>query len=139
MVTLVTLRGRRLAGQPAALLASGRISAAQVGRGAAGDERTRDARRIGYALEDALAGRRDLDWTFILVDGYSPQNDFYVRVLQDRGVDVARKDWRELQAGDRVLVADRKIQTGLLATYACEVVDRSDRVTTYEIRGKLVP
>ncbi len=94
---------------------------------------------LGYVLKESLAGQRELDGARILIDGYSPQNDFYIQLLQMRGIDIERSDWDNLVAEDLVLTTDKKIEDELLATYVCELVDKTKWVKTYSIKGRLKP
>jgi 4-amino-4-deoxy-L-arabinose transferase-like glycosyltransferase len=96
-------------------------------------ENNRGFYRMGYLFKEALAGQQDLDGVGVLLDGYSPQNEFYIRLLQDRGVDVARRDWRQLEPGDRVLVQPGTIADGLAETYECEEIWQSGKLTIFEV------
>lgn len=94
---------------------------------------------MGYVLKESLAGQRELDGMRILINGYSPQNDFYIRLLQMRGKDVKRADWKTLVAGDLVITTDGKIAEGLVTAFDCKLVDETRWLKTYEILGSLSP
>ena len=59
--------------------------------------------RIGASLRDAIDGRFDASGLRVPTDQYAPQTTFYIKILQQRGVDVSACRWEDPLVGDRVL------------------------------------
>lgn len=91
---------------------------------------------IGYCLQDAQRGELDVDGLIIPGAQYSPQNTFYIKILQAEGVDVVAKEWSDLAEGDRVLVTKRGLKDYLEPQYLFDLELELERGQVFVIRGR---
>lgn len=88
---------------------------------------------VGNFLKDALRGKYDLNHCYLLYDGYNTQNLFYLRILQDNGVEVDFKDKRTLNSGDVVVVQQEDIKVWLKANYSIRELSKTGNIIQYKI------
>ena len=95
----------------------------------------REFYEIGNYLKKALNGREGaaLDGKFLLYDGYKAQNLFYVKALNGNGIQIAFKDWKELDKGDLVIACQENVKQYIQQHYVFELVEARKNVVTYKI------
>ena len=49
--------------------------------------------KMGYFLKEAIDGKYNLEGMHMFYDGYSYQNIFYLKCLQDKGFNVVSENW----------------------------------------------
>ncbi|MCF8297452.1 MAG: glycosyltransferase family 39 protein [Saprospiraceae bacterium] len=88
---------------------------------------------IGYFLQDAVKGKYDVDDYFILYDGHYANLRFYMNILNDRGVDISFKNWKNLQSGDLVIVCQNNVKQYVEEHYDLEKIEEIGNVIKYRI------
>jgi len=96
----------------------------------------KDAYEIGYYLKEALRKKHYLNGAYLLYDGYYAQNQFYVHILNDRGVRIDFKDYDKLEDGDVVIASQSNIKQYIEANYSSEVIKTNGNIVTYKIHGR---
>jgi hypothetical protein len=87
-------------------------------------------------LKDAVKGKYNLNNQYILYDGYKAQNLFYIKILNDQGVKVAFKDWRNLNPMDITIAYQKNVKDYLRKNYEYDIVQTKGNVITYKIHGE---
>jgi len=95
----------------------------------------KDFYSIGYYLKDALKGRINVDNQYLLYEGYEIQNLFYLNLLNDKGVKISFKDWRNLAPSDKVIAHQPNVKKYVEENYAHEVLYTRGNIVTYKIIG----
>lgn len=90
---------------------------------------------IGYYLRGATKGYYDVDGFDLLTHGYNTQNLLYVKVLQDKGVDIEVKDWQNLEPNDKVLVHQPEMMECINEFYDYEILSKARNVYKLKIYG----
>lgn len=88
---------------------------------------------ISYFLKDATKGKYNLNNQFLLYDGYDVQLLFYIHILNDKGIKIARKDWKKLVSGDVVITNQNQIKEYLKKTYNCKLLESHGNIEVYQI------
>jgi hypothetical protein len=97
-----------------------------------------DFYRIGYLLKKAVEGKENLDGYTLLHNGYYAHNLFYVRILQDKGMDISLKtDWKNLKVNDRVLVHQQEVNDYITRNYSVDLLKNYHNVLFYKIKGRI--
>ncbi len=96
----------------------------------------KDFYEIGYFLKDAVKNKYDLNHTYLLYEGYDTQNLFYLKILNDKGVDVNFKNWKDLSAKDIVITHQNNIKKYLEENYEYEQIPIRGNIVKYKIYGK---
>ncbi len=96
----------------------------------------RDIYEIEYYLKDAVKGKYNLDNQYLLYRGYKVQNIFYLNILNDKGVKISFKDWKNLNSGDVAIACQDNIKNYVEEHYDFEVINKVGKVLTYKINGK---
>ncbi len=97
-----------------------------------------DYYRVSYILKDAVKGKYNLDGYTLLNDGYAAHNFFYIRLLQDKGVDIDMKyDWTNLNPEDRVIAYQNNVREYIEKNYTFEVIQSYYNVFYYQIKNGL--
>jgi 4-amino-4-deoxy-L-arabinose transferase-like glycosyltransferase len=93
-----------------------------------------DFYEMGYFLKNAVNGKENVDNYFLLYDGYGAQNEFYVNILNDKGINISFKDWKTLKEGDKVIVQQQSIKDFIEQNYSYNIIGRyGNNVIKYEI------
>ena len=95
-----------------------------------------DFYEIGYFLKDAVKGKFDLNNQHLLYDGYNAQNLFYLKMLNDKGVQISFKDWRKLAPMDIVIACQNHVKQYVEEHYEHEIIQINENVVTYKIHGE---
>lgn len=98
-----------------------------------------DFYEIGYFLKDAIKGKLDVDGYYLLYDGYKAHNDFYLRMLQDKGIAISFKDWKELENGSRVIAYQNNVKQYVEDNYNYELIKETGKVKKYKINDRKQP
>jgi 4-amino-4-deoxy-L-arabinose transferase-like glycosyltransferase len=93
----------------------------------------KDFYEISYYLKDAVKGEYDLNDQYLLYDGYNAHNLFYLNILNDQGVNVSVKDWRNLEKMDIVFTHQDDIIQYIKKHYIYQVVRREGNIQTCKI------
>ena len=96
----------------------------------------KDFYEIGYFLKDAVKGKHEVDRYYLLYDGYSAQNLFYLGILHDKGINIKLKDWKSLDNGDKVIVQQQNIKEYLHKNYVLESISQINNVMEYRVVDK---
>lgn len=88
---------------------------------------------ISQVLREGLRGKKNLDSTVLVHEGYDAHCRFYLYLLEDAGQTVIRKNKEELQPGDLVLAHQEKVKEYIGANYLTEVVEERKFVRAYNI------
>lgn len=91
---------------------------------------------IGYYLKDAIKGEYNLDGKYLLFDGYKAHNRFYLNILNDKGVKISFKNWKELDKGNVVITSQNNVKEYVEQHYKHEVLSEKGIVKTYKIHGR---
>lgn len=94
-----------------------------------------DFYRTSYFLRDALHGKRDVDHSYFLYNGYNPHHWFYIRTLQDKGVNIDYKDWTKLEVNDKVIACQDDVKNYINEHYTSEVLGSEYQIFLYKITG----
>jgi 4-amino-4-deoxy-L-arabinose transferase-like glycosyltransferase len=102
-----------------------------------------DMYNISFLLKDALAGKEDLNDFYLLQKGHYSQNLFYLKALQQKGVRISLKDWRNLEPGDRVIYFTRNLTETDVAdylknSYKLELIKKRENILMYKIEGRKI-
>ena len=89
-----------------------------------------------YYLKAAVRGKYDLNHHVLLYDGYSPQNHFYAKLLNEKGVLLAQKDWEALQSQEVVLANQLHVKQYLEGHYDHEILEVNGGIVKYRIHGR---
>jgi 4-amino-4-deoxy-L-arabinose transferase-like glycosyltransferase len=90
---------------------------------------------MSYYLRDAKENNEKIDGYGVLMKGYRPETNFYIAVLNDQGIEVEKKDWKKLKAGDNVLTFQKEIKNYLAENYQISILGNSKNVVKYKIHG----
>lgn len=77
---------------------------------------------IGYFLQDAVKGKCDIDGYYLLFDGYNAQIQFYLNILNDKGINISFKDWKNLDSGDKVITYQNNVKQYINEHYTFEKI-----------------
>ncbi|MGB0916518.1 MAG: ArnT family glycosyltransferase [Flavobacteriales bacterium] len=99
-------------------------------------EKAWDTERYSMAnyLRQATAQKDTrLDDFYLVHNGYDAHNIFYINVLKSQGISLAKKDKRELNERDLVLVYQTDVKSYLKEHYNLKVMEEINGITKYEI------
>jgi hypothetical protein len=96
----------------------------------------RDFYEISYYLKDAICGKRDVNGQFVLYDGYKTHLLFYLKILNDKGVRIAFKNWEKLEKGDSVITYQNNVKQYIEEHYSFDVISREGNVVNYKINDR---
>lgn len=108
----------------------------------------RSLNEIGYFLKDAILGKEDVDDCFLMfnsnyIDNYylmpkgnNIQNNFYIKILESKGIMLSFKDWKKLEKGDKVLVSKNNIKNYIEKKYFYQVIKEKGNIIKYQIYGR---
>ncbi|HEX2935053.1 MAG TPA: glycosyltransferase family 39 protein [Bacteroidales bacterium] len=88
---------------------------------------------IGYYLRDAIKGIHPVNGQFLVYDGYSAQNMFYLNILNDKGTPIALKNPDKLETGDVVIVCQDKMKEYVASHYKISQISQFNNIFTYQI------
>ncbi len=88
---------------------------------------------VSYQLQAASHGKQNLQADYLLYEGYYAHLRPYLYLLQKKGTCLSHLDWRQLKAGDRVLVPQKNIQRELEKRYRYRVLRKKGGVVSYWI------
>lgn len=91
---------------------------------------------IGYFLRDAVNGKYDVDGYSLLYDGHDANLRFYLNILQNKGVKISFKDWRNLNTGDLVIVCQKNVKQYVEEHYDCKKIKEIDNVIKYKVNAR---
>ncbi|WP_317899860.1 ArnT family glycosyltransferase [Aurantibacillus circumpalustris] len=90
---------------------------------------------IGYYLKNAIKGKYDLENKHLAYDGYKAQNTFYLRVLNDKGVNTHEKEYTGLVKNDMVIACQEHVKNYIRNNYLYTEKHEQGPVFTYTIYG----
>lgn len=93
----------------------------------------KDFYELSYFLKDATKGKFDLHKQYLLFDGYNAHLLFYLKILNDNGVRISLKDWRNLNPADMVIAYQPQVKQYIEESYTHEIVSINGNVLTYKI------
>jgi 4-amino-4-deoxy-L-arabinose transferase-like glycosyltransferase len=99
------------------------------------DPAEKDFYELGYYLKEAINGEHDLNQHFLLYDGYNLHNLFYIKILNDQGVQIDFKKWTELEKNDLVIAQQENVKQYIEDNYTYQVKEKVGNVFTYKITG----
>ncbi|MFO7613343.1 MAG: glycosyltransferase family 39 protein [Bacteroidales bacterium] len=92
---------------------------------------------ILYVLRDGLHGRRDLDGYILLHAGPKAHTMFYMNLMKDKGIDIARKEKDRLNPGDKVIAYQPDVKKFIEENYNIVILEEQSYVRIYQIEKKL--
>lgn len=95
----------------------------------------KDYYAMSYYLKDAAAGKIDLNNKKILYYDYDAHIAFYINGLKDSGINVSKKDYTNLSAGDTVITHSNIVKSYIAIAYYVEEIESLGLVSTYYIKG----
>ncbi len=95
-----------------------------------------DSYRIGYFLKAAVAGQQDCNNYYLCEEGYNPQNTFYLKILQKKGIKISPKDCANLSVGEKAIAHQKNIKDFIDSHYNTEIIGQFDNVVKYKINGR---
>jgi hypothetical protein len=90
----------------------------------------------GYILRDAADGKIDLAGVVLPLEKYSPQNTFYLKIMESRGIPTDQRPWSELKEGDVILASKRWRREFLDPGFTYEDAGKRGRASLFLITGK---
>jgi 4-amino-4-deoxy-L-arabinose transferase-like glycosyltransferase len=99
---------------------------------------------IGHYLQDAVKGNRDISGQYLVFEGYSVQNEFYLLILQDRGVKTGWKPLSYVQTGDHIITYEQSVRDEIKKTFVHRekpvkgpvvIMDIGPRLDTYRMHS----
>lgn len=91
---------------------------------------------MGYYLRDAVKGIHNVNGQFLVYDGYSAQNLFYMNILKDKGVQFSFKNADKLENGDVAIVCQDKMKDYIANHYKISQIAQNNNIFTYKIVDK---
>ncbi len=91
---------------------------------------------ISYFLQSATKSEHNIDAFGVCYEGYSPQINFYINMLNNAGKNIVRKDWNNLQPGEKIIASQHNIQQFIEENYSHQVVGGIENVKKYLIYEK---
>lgn len=91
---------------------------------------------ISYFLKDAIRGEHNLNNHYLLYEGYHGHLLFYVNILNDQGVKVSFKDWKNLGPSDQVVVSQPEVRQYVEDHYRFEMISSEGNIIIYTITGE---
>ena len=95
-----------------------------------------DFYEIGYFLRHAIKGTQNVDGYYLLLKEYNTPVKVYLKILQDKGVDIILKDWKHLDDGDKVIAFEKEVKQYIDKHYAYEVIQKKEYVVTYKVLNR---
>lgn len=93
--------------------------------------------QVLYVLRDGLHGRRDLDGYILSHTGPKAHTMFYMNLLKDKGIDIARKEKDKLDPGDKVITYQPDVKKFIEENYNIVILEEQSYVRIYQIEKKL--
>ncbi len=90
---------------------------------------------ISTFLKDGIVGKYDLNGYLFTHENYHPQTSVYVYMLNEKGVDFAEIDYKNLHEGNKVIVHQEIVRTYIDNTYTFEEEIVFNNVSFYTIKG----
>lgn len=91
---------------------------------------------IGYFLKEAVNGEHEVNNHFLLYDGYYAQNLFYLKMLENKGINLRFKSWEALSENDKVIIPQDYIRQYVQAHYKVDTLSEKGSIITYQILSK---
>ena len=94
-----------------------------------------------YFLQEAVNGEHNLNNYFLAYnyfpgwENYDAPYRIYLKILQDKGINIAYKDCRELNVNDKVIVFDKKIKKYIDDSYNFVITNEYKNTFIYKIYG----
>jgi len=89
--------------------------------------------QIGYLLQNALHERENLDGYKIVYQGERPHLLFYVKVLNDKGIDIEFVNWENLAENDLVIACQPEVTSLIEGNLPHTKINQSGVITRYKI------
>ncbi|WP_171971882.1 glycosyltransferase family 39 protein [Mangrovimonas sp. DI 80] len=92
-----------------------------------------------HFLRNSISKEYNLDQKFILYDTHPTHYSnilFYLYNLNDIGIDISLKDWKDLSKGDVVLANQDHIKKYIDDNYKSEIIQTSGSLTEYKINDR---
>ena len=90
---------------------------------------------IGYFLKNAIKGKYDVHNKYLVYEGYTAQNEFYLRILNTRGTTTGRKDYKALEKNDKIIACQETVKQYIRTNYLYTEKKEQECVYTYTITG----
>ncbi len=89
---------------------------------------------IGYFFRDVIKGNEQLpDDCYFLSSELPQQNDFYLQVLNSKGLNIIQHSYESLQKNDKVVTSEEKIKTYIHEHYQYKELASKNNVSIYLI------
>lgn len=95
-----------------------------------------EANRIGYYLKDAVKNPRLVQNYTLLHEGFKPaQLILYEKMLQEKSVNFALKNYNNATVGDCVIVSEQHIKDEITNKFEVKIIEMYYNITKYKIIG----
>lgn len=91
---------------------------------------------MGYYLKDAVNGKNNPDDHLMVYEGYSTQNDIYLKMLGSKNINVSKVDWKTLHSGDKLIVSQEWIKDSIQSNYSISRIDENEFISKFLIHGE---
>ncbi|MDD4967855.1 MAG: hypothetical protein PHT07_00340 [Paludibacter sp.] len=91
---------------------------------------------IGNYLRDAVDGKKNIQGEYIVYAGYNANVLFYVKLLQEKGIQIKFKDRNKLDLGNTVILSQPFMKSFVAKNYSYKLLKRDGSIDTYIIIGK---
>ena len=87
----------------------------------------------GYYLKDAVKGKYNLNDQYLIFDGYKAHYNFYIKILNDKGVRISIKNSKEIKKHDIVFTNQEQIKNFIEMNYEYEKLFPVGDIDKYKI------
>jgi hypothetical protein len=94
-----------------------------------------DFYEISYFLKNAVNGKYDLNHHYLVYEGYNAHLLFYIKILNDKGIDISFKDWSKLLPNDTVIVSQHYLKEFIEKNYDFKLINACGNLLIYKIYG----
>ncbi|KAA3633003.1 MAG: glycosyltransferase family 39 protein [Bacteroidetes bacterium] len=88
---------------------------------------------IGYYLKTAYKGYVDVDDYFLMLEGYGAHCEFYVKMLQEKNINIRIKHHSKLDPGDKIIIHQANVKKYIEAEYDYKLLEKSGSILKYQV------
>ena len=88
---------------------------------------------IGYYLKDAVKGKYNLNNQYLIFDDYNAHYNFYIKILNNKGVKVSIKKAENINENETVFTDQENIKNFIETNYDYEITYRIGDIVSYKI------
>jgi len=95
----------------------------------------KDLYEISYFLKNAVNGKNNLNYHYLVYEGYNAHLLFYIKILNDKGIKFSFKDWSKLLPNDTVIVSQNHLKEFIEKNYDFKLINTHGNLLIYKIYG----